>query len=82
MVKYLDAKLIVAVKHTILPPNPYAMGYGKAIPTAHMVKLKGDRNWRRVYTMLYSNAGSPYIKFGKDKRFLDGDSCAVIEEAK
>lgn len=36
-----------------------ASGYGKKIPTSHMLKVKG--RWYRVYVMQYSNAGSAYI---------------------
>lgn len=36
-----------------------AMGYGKRIPTRHMVRWHGK--WRRVYVCQYSNAGTAYI---------------------
>jgi hypothetical protein len=36
-----------------------ASGYGKRIPTRHMVKFAG--RWRRVYVCQYSNAGTAYI---------------------
>lgn len=36
-----------------------ATGYGKRIPTQHMVQLNGK--WRRVYCCQYSNAGTCYI---------------------
>lgn len=34
-------------------------GYGKRIPTEYIVKFNGK--WRRVYCMIYSNAGTLYI---------------------
>lgn len=36
-----------------------ATGYGKRIPTRHMVRWQGK--WRRVYVCQYSNAGTSYI---------------------
>jgi hypothetical protein len=36
-----------------------ASGYGKRIPTRHMVRYQG--RWRRVYICCFSNAGTAYI---------------------
>jgi hypothetical protein len=36
-----------------------ATGYGKRIPTPHMVKHNGK--WRRVYCCIFSNIGTLYI---------------------
>jgi hypothetical protein len=36
-------------------------GYGRKIPTVHMVKLPGSNKWRRVYCCIYSNIGTCYI---------------------
>ena len=36
-----------------------ATGYGKRIPTIHMVKYKDK--WRRVYCCIFSNVGTCYI---------------------
>jgi hypothetical protein len=38
-----------------------ASGYGRRIPTTHMVKLPGGNRWRRVYCCIYSNAGTCYV---------------------
>jgi hypothetical protein len=43
-----------------------ASGYGRKIPTVHMVKLPGSPRWRRVYCCIYSNAGTCYVAQGKD----------------
>jgi len=43
-----------------------ASGYGRKIPTAHMVKLPGSKRWRRVYVCQYSNAGTAYVLQGRD----------------
>lgn len=36
-----------------------ATGYGRRIPTPHMVRFNGK--WRRVYCCVYSNSGTCYI---------------------
>ena len=35
-------------------------GYGKRVPTRHMVKLRN--RWRRVYCYIFSNIGTCYIE--------------------
>ena len=37
-----------------------ASGYGKRIPTEHVVRLEG--RWRRVYCCIFSNAGTCYVE--------------------
>ena len=36
-----------------------ASGYGRRIPTRHMVRFNG--RWRRVYCCIFSNVGTWYI---------------------
>lgn len=38
-----------------------ASGYGRKIPTIHMVKLPGSNRWRRVYCCIFSNSGTCYV---------------------
>jgi hypothetical protein len=38
-----------------------ATGYGNKIPTHLMVRLPGDKRWRRVYCCIYSNMGTNYV---------------------
>jgi len=38
-----------------------ASGYGRKIPTRHMVKLPGTNRWRRVYCCIFSNSGTCYV---------------------
>lgn len=38
-----------------------ASGYGRKIPTQHMVKLLGSSRWRRVYCCIHSNIGTCYV---------------------
>lgn len=37
-------------------------GYGRKIPTCHMVKLPNTNKWRRVYLCIFSNSGTQYIE--------------------
>ncbi len=37
-------------------------GYGRRIPTAHMVKLPGSNRWRRVYQHCFGNAATSYVE--------------------
>ena len=47
-----------------------ASGYGRRIPTRHMVLFNG--RWRRVYCYIFSNTGSCYIgKFEDNLRIGD-----------
>ena len=43
-----------------------ASGYGRKVPTTRMVRLPGDRRWRRVYCAIFSNAGTCYVTRGAD----------------
>lgn len=36
-------------------------GYGRRIPTTHMVQLPGSPRWRRVYCCIFSNSGTCYV---------------------
>lgn len=46
-----------------------ATGYGSKIPTRYMI-LDGKR-WKRVYCMVYSNAGTCYFLRGKERVIVD-----------
>jgi hypothetical protein len=49
-----------------------ASGYGSKIPTSKMVRLPGDKRWRRVYCMIWSNIGTCYVLV-KGQRVIVGD---------
>jgi hypothetical protein len=53
-------------------PNPYAMGYGRKVPTPYRIKYAG--RWHRVYVMIYGNSGSAYILRKGVELFLDIDT--------
>lgn len=61
-VEYLrDSATIAECRITDCPPNRYAMGYGRKIPTSRMIRLEGEKIWRRVYVMCWSNCGTAYV---------------------
>lgn len=37
------------------------MGYGRKIATTILILLPGEKRWRRVYCVCFSNSGSVYI---------------------
>ena len=49
-----------------------ASGYGGRIPTRWMIRYAG--RWRRVYMMVYSNAGTAYIFVKGGKHIVDIDT--------
>ena len=71
-----DCLATIAVDHRINPMRHHeaglswtASGYGKRIPTQHMVKFNG--RWRRVYCCVYSNIGTLYIGNLKESLIVD-----------
>lgn len=44
-----------------------ASGYGRRIPTPHMVQIPGSPRWRRVYCCVFSNAGTCYVESSERK---------------
>jgi hypothetical protein len=47
-------------------------GYGRKIPTEHMVKLPGSDRWRRVYVAIFSNAGTAYVEVPGGWHVIEG----------
>ena len=51
-----------------------ADGYGRKIPTNRLIRLEGEKRWRRVYAICFSNCASHYIMIGGDAYYIhDGD---------
>lgn len=77
-VRYTDPKLVRDVRITEIPLSGHtASGYGGRIPTQYMLKYLG--RWRRVYSMVYGNSGSPYIQVGGQPAHLDIDTTYRLE---
>jgi len=73
MVEYTNPAEVTAVKITEAPRSGQTVsGYGRKIPTRHMVKI--GRNWHRVYVMQYGNASSAYVIIKGIDTFLDTDT--------
>ena len=45
-------------------------GYGRKLPTNNMVRLPGDKKWRRVYCCIYSNIGTCYVLVNNGKDWI------------
>jgi hypothetical protein len=69
MVQYLEKSDVLATKQTEAPAFYSADGYGRKIPTRHMVRLQ-DKRWRRVYVCQISNAGTAYVLVKGDWRVI------------
>jgi hypothetical protein len=67
-VPYLDDAEISDRRETEAPINRSRSGYGRKIPTQHMLRIRG--RWHRVYVIQISNAGSAYVLINKEKFFL------------
>jgi hypothetical protein len=44
-----------------------ASGYGGRLRSTRMIRIQGEKVWRRVYVMQYSNAGTAYINVKGEK---------------
>lgn len=51
------------------PRNPYASGYGSAVPS-NTFALIGKR-WQRVYVAIFSNSGSAWVRIQGERVLLD-----------
>lgn len=64
MVEYLTAE-IAETKRTETPRYGYtADGYTsrKGAPTSRMIRLAGEKRWRRVMVWQFSNAGTAFVR--------------------
>lgn len=64
--------LVTDAKITEAPRSSSVTGYGPKIPTRYLIRYA--RRWRRVYSMVYGNAGSPYILVDGLTHHLDIDT--------
>lgn len=63
---------------TSYPPHGLnGMGYGNKITTDYMIRLAGEKVWRRVYTIQWSNNGSQYITVKGKNLYLVGTELEV-----
>ena len=82
--KYTDPNRVKAVMLMAdCPPNPYASGYGRRIPTQYAIDYLGKgmvKRHHRVYVMNYGNSGCAYINVGGNIVFLDSDTEHRLEK--
>lgn len=75
---YTDPALVTAVRITEAPLSTSATGYGPKIPTRYMIRY--GAHWKRVYVMIYGNAGSAYIVHRHEDLHLDTDTEHTLKE--
>ena len=64
MVQYLDKEYDVKTSLLLWQKQGLmqtASGYGRKLTSSKMVRIKGEKVWRRVYIVCFSNSGSAYI---------------------
>lgn len=73
MSDYTNPALVSGMRETERPHSGQTVsGYGARIPTRYMLRYAGI--WRRVYVMVYGNAGSAYVNVKGKTVFLDSDT--------
>jgi hypothetical protein len=79
-IPYTDPSAVSGIRTTAVPVSGQTVtGYGGAIPTQHMLRYLGV--WRRVYVMVYSNSGTPYVKVHGATVVLDTDTAHTLQES-
>ena len=73
-VRYLDDTTVERLIVEVQPPSYgfRSYGYGPKVPTRYLLRLSDGRA-RRVYIMLLSNVGTPYVVVGGERHILTGD---------
>jgi hypothetical protein len=63
--KYLTKK-IVESKESYIDPRPFMTrdGYTKrsGAPTPYLIRLEGEKKWRRLMAWQFSNAGTAFVR--------------------
>lgn len=79
MPRYTDPALVTDARITPIPRHGQTVsGYGGRIPTRYMIRYMGV--WRRVYAMVYGNAGSVYVNVKGSPVFLDIETEYSLED--
>jgi hypothetical protein len=75
-IKYLAEHFrVAACKEKPIDQRPYLTVYGytkrAGAPTNYMVRLRGEKRWRRVYVLQFSNAGSLFVTINGEAYYTD-----------
>jgi hypothetical protein len=54
-----------------LAPGQRADGYGRKISTDYMLRFEGEKRWRRVYCVQFSNCGTCYVVVQGERLYLE-----------
>src|SRR4051812_48125869 len=74
-VNYLSDSFKVAetTRDDCKPYGQAPSGYGRKIATPHKIKLAGEKRWRRVYAVCFSNAASHYVLINGSAYYIRGE---------
>lgn len=76
MVKYLDKKIAEAKRSYVSNPRRGMGSDGyttrSGAPSSLMIRLEGEKMWRRVMVWQFSNAGTAFVRIKKE--------CFVLRE--
>jgi hypothetical protein len=50
-----------------------ASGYGRKLRSPRMLRIVGEKRWRRIYVVCFSNAGSAYVLISGVPHYLRGE---------
>lgn len=71
-VEYVPDDLAITFRETVAPRSGQTLsGYGRKLPTRHMVRIAGEPE-RRVYAICYANAASFYVLRAGRMQFIPG----------
>lgn len=76
MVKYLreTGRQIVEMRQTETPRWGMTVDgytYRNGGPTSRLVRLDGEKRWRRLMVLCFSNVGSLFLKIGGERLYVD-----------
>ncbi len=49
-----------------------ASGYGRKLTSTRVLRIAGEKLWRRIYVICYSNAGTSYVLIKGIPHYLKG----------
>jgi hypothetical protein len=62
--KYLESEYEIADRPLwwhLAGKQQTATGYGRKLTTSRVLRIKGEKTWRRIYVVCYGNSGSAYV---------------------
>lgn len=66
----IEYATVTQFRKVINPAQRPAEGYGEKIPTDWQVIIAGEKKWRKVYAICWSNVASHYIMLDGKREFI------------